>query len=203
VVAAEARTDGAMTNVILYCPHLNRDIRGLLNVIQNPQVWTGAETPKGEDGCLQCHQDIVRWAKAQLLPSVFVMEDDCQFTEHFDYLRWCEAAAWADDHGYDVLVGGCTKTYQERVVAPGLIEVAAFHSAHCIVYLASAYDKVLRTIQPFDVSVGKVGARVVMTWPFVAVQRPTYSGILKQDVDYVPLYQQHEQRLAQKFGLVA
>ncbi len=192
-----------MKNVILYCPHLNRDIRGLLNVIPNPQIWTGAQTPKGEDGCLQCHQAIVRHAQVSLWPSVFVMEDDCQFTGAFDYLRWWEAAVWAGDHGYDVLVGGCTKTYNEKVVAPGLIEVSAFHSAHCIVYLASSYEKVLKTVQPFDVSVGKMGAKVVMTWPFVAVQRPEYSGILKQPVDYRPLYQRHEQQLGQRFGLVA
>ncbi len=192
-----------MNNVIIYCPHLNRDIRGILNAVPMPKIWTGEQTPKGADGCLQCHQAIVQWAKDSLLPSVFVMEDDCQFTEHFDYLRWWEAAAWAEDHHYDVLVGGCTKTYQERVVAPGLIAVKAFHSAHCIVYLSSSYDKVLQTVQPFDVSVGQMGCRVVMTWPFVAVQRPTYSGILQQEVDYVPLYQKHEARLAQKFGLVA
>ncbi len=192
-----------MTSAIIYCPHLNRDIRGLLNAVPMPKIWTGEQTPKGEDGCLQCHQAIVKWAKDSLLPSVFVMEDDCHFTEHFDYLRWWADATWAHEHGYDVLVGGCTRTYKERVVRQGLIEVSAFHSAHCIVYHASAYDRVLKTVQPFDVSVGKVGCRVVMTWPFVAVQRPTYSGILQQDVDYVPLYQQHEQRLAQKLGLVA
>ncbi len=192
-----------MTNVILYCPHLNRDIRGLLNAVPKPRIWTGEPTEKGADGCLQCHQAIVRWAQAEGLPSVFVMEDDCQFTSHFTYARWMDNVRWAQDHDYDVLVGGCTKTYRERVVRRGLIEVKAFHSAHCIVYLESSYDKVLRTVQPFDVSVGEMGCRVVMTWPFVAVQRPTYSGILQQDVDYVPLYQKHEQRLAQKFGLVA
>ncbi len=192
-----------MRNVILYCPHLNRDIRPLLNTVPHPQLWIGEPTPKGEDGCLQCHQAIVRKAKCQQLPAVFVMEDDCQFTAHFNYSKWLEDAAWSEAHGYDVLVGGCTRTYKEKVVRAGLIEVSAFHSAHCIVYLRSSYDKVLRTVQPFDVSVGQMGCRVVMTWPFVAVQRPTYSGILKQDVDYVPLYQQHEQRLAQKLGLVA
>ncbi len=192
-----------MTNVIIYCPHLNRDLRGILNAVPMPMIWTGQPTPKGEDGCLQCHQAIVQWAKDQALPSVFVMEDDCAFTSHFDYARWLEDGAWAQAHGYDVLVGGCTKTYTERVVRKGLIDVSAFHSAHCILYHASSYDRVLTTVQPFDVSVGAVGCRVVMTWPFVAVQRPTYSGILKQDVDYVPLYQQHEHRLARKLRLVA
>ncbi len=192
-----------MNSVILYCPHLNRDIRGLLNVIPHPQIWTGTQTEKGEDGCLQCHQAIVREAKDNHWPMVFVMEDDCAFTEHFTLGKWMMAAFWAQDHEYDVLVGGCTKTYQERLVAPGLIAVSAFHSAHCIVYLASGYDKILKTVQPFDVSVGKMGARVVMTWPFMAIQRPEYSGILKEPVDYRAFYQQHEERLGKRFGLVA
>lgn len=192
-----------MNAAIIYCPHLNRDIRGLLNAVPMPQIWTGEQTEKGEDGCLACHQAIVREAKRLAWPAVFVMEDDCQFTEHFDYERWQDDARWAADHGYDVLVGGCSLTYDEKVVRSGLIEVSAFHSAHCIVYLASSYDAVLRTVQPFDVSVGRSGARVVMTWPFVAVQRPTYSGILKQDVDYRPLYAKHTERLARKLRLVA
>lgn len=192
-----------MRNCILYCPHLNRDIRGLLNAVPMPQIWTGAQTPKGEDGCLQCHQAIVRQAQADGVPSVFVMEDDCAFTPAFNYARWCADAEWAQAHGYDVLVGGCTRTYGERVVRQGLIAVSAFHSAHCIVYLASSYDTILKTVQPFDVSVGKMGARVVITWPFVAVQRPTFSGILQQPVDYVPLYEKHERTLGKQLGLVA
>ena len=137
-----------MKNVILYCPHLNRDIRGLLNAIPCPEIWTGERTERGEDGCLRCHQAIVREAKAQHWPMTFVMEDDCAFTEHFSLEHWMQDVLWAQEHGYDVLVGGCTRTYGERVVRDGLIEVRAFHSAHCIAYLASSYDTILKTVQP-------------------------------------------------------
>jgi hypothetical protein len=191
-----------MKNAIIYCPHLNRDIRGLLNAVPNPQIWTGEPTERGEDGCLQCHQAIVRWAKHQQSTAVFVLEDDAKFTEHFAYGRWLEDAAWAEANGYDVLAGGCTRTYDERVVRDGLIEVSAFHSAHCVVYLQSSYETILRTVQPHDLSIGRLGARCLLAWPFVAVQTPAYSNILKQPVDYVPLYEAHEQRLGHALGLL-
>jgi hypothetical protein len=135
-------------------------------------------------------------------PRLFVMEDDCEFTQHFDYARWCADADWAQAHGYDVLVGGCTRTYDEQVVRSGLLEVRAFHSAHCIVYFESAYAKVLNAVQPYDLSICRdCGCRAVMTWPFVAVQRPSYSGILREDVDYIPYYEMNERMLGQKLGL--
>ncbi len=77
-----------------------------------------------------------------------------------------------------------------------MIEVSAFHSAHCVVYFESGYEKVFKAVQPYDWSLGRdCGMRCVLVHPFVAVQRASYSSILKQDVDYVPLYQQHEAAL--------
>lgn len=244
-----------MRSFIIYCPHLNRDVRGLLNAVPFTRIWTGEKTERGEDGCLQCHQGIVRLARASGWPAVFVMEDDCAFTPHFDYAQWAADVEWAAANRYDVLVGGCVQTYDPVIVRPAgiltdslqtsvekakvwlnalessalegpylpltaeqiiqpqpdapagsggvLVHVSRFHSAHCIAYLESGYDKILRTVQPFDVSVGEQGARIVMTYPFVAVQRPTYSGILQQEVNYVPLYKQYEEHLGRALGLRA
>lgn len=191
-----------MRSAIIYCPHLNRDIRGLLNAIPFPRIWTGAQTARGEDGCLQCHQAIVLYALAHHWPQVFVMEDDCALTEQFYYRRWVEDAAWAEAHGYDVLVGGSTRTYGEKVVRDGLIEVSSFCSAHCVVYLQSSYETILKTVQPHDQSIGRLGAKCLLTWPFVAVQRAVFSGILRQEVDYTPLYEAHEKRLGHALGLL-
>ena len=58
-------------------------------------------------------------------------------------------------------------------------------------------------MQPFDLSLGATcGLRCVLTWPFVAVQRPSFSGILQQPVDYVPLYAAHEKRLGHALGML-
>lgn len=198
-----------MRSEIIYCPHLDRDLRGILAKVPNPRIYTGLPTERGEDGCLESHKAIVRSAQLDEVSAVFVMEDDCEFTEHFCYDRWLRDARWAQEHGYDVLVGGCVQTYDPKVVRLNaqssdsgcMIEVSAFHSAHCIVYFESAYSKIQQTVQPYDVSVGQVGCRVVMTYPFVAVQRPSYSGILRHDVNYVPLYQQYEMHLGRALGL--
>lgn len=195
-----------MKAVILSCAYLKRDVTALKEMVPWADVYLGPKTQKAEDGCLQNHQHVVAEAKRAGFSRLFVMEDDCQFTRYFDFQRWQADADWAQANGYDLLVGGSTRTYHERRVREGLIEVKAFHSAHCLVYFKSSYDKVARTVQPFDLSLGcevtsnfktrYAGCRVVLAFPFVAVQRPVYSGILKRRVNYVPEYATLEARLA-------
>lgn len=196
-------------NIVLYAPHLNRDLRPIVNgCLGDVEIFRGEKTLEGCDGCLQGHQKAVKLALVSDWPAIFVMEDDCQFTDQFDYLRWCETLIWARDHNYDIITGGCVATYGARIVnAPsesgpyGLFEVDKFHSAHCIIYLASSYEKVMLTVQPHDTSIADVGCRQLMTWPFVAVQRPGFSGILQEDRDYTPLYRMHEDWLEQAHQL--
>jgi len=191
-----------MYSVVLHAPHLGRDISPLFRAVPGLQELVGLPTSRGEDGCLEAHKKVVRTAIALGEPRIFVMEDDCGFTPRFDLAKWHADADWAQEQGYDVMAGGCTRTYDEKVVRDGMIEVSAFHSAHCVVYFQSGYEKVLQAIQPFDWSLGRdCGMRCVLTWPFVAVQRPSYSGILRQTVNYVPLYESHESALGSALGL--
>ena len=184
-----------MRAIILHAPHLGRDISSL-QAVPHAEILLGDPTPYGGDGCLEMHKEAVRIAMADGDPQLFVMEDDCQFTSHFSYDRWIADLVWAVMHGYDMVVGGCTRTYGERLVREGMIEVSAFHSAHCVVYFDTAYEKALKAVQPYDISLGRdCGLKIALVHPFVAVQRPSYSGILRQMVDYVPLYRQHEDRL--------
>lgn len=186
-------------NAILYCPHLNRDIRGLLNAVPHPRILTGARTPKGEDGCLEGHKAIIRTAMAEGAERVFAMEDDCQFTEHFTYVDWMQKADWAEAHGYGAMAGGCVMTWDNKKVAEGLIEVTRFCSAHCMMYFERGYKYILEAVQPYDMTLGdclnKVGIKCLVTWPFVAVQRPSYSGILDKNVNYLDNYVSHERTL--------
>ena len=192
-----------MRSVVLYCPHLGRDLSRLHETVPDLLIYEGMPTPKGEDGCLEGHKAIVREAMGLGEPRVFVVEDDCQFTPHFELERWLADADWAETQGYDVMAGGCTRTYDQKVVRNGMIEVSAFHSAHCLVYFASGYEKALNAVQPYDWSLGRdCGMRCALVWPFVAVQRPSYSGILRQDVNYVPFYEGHEAELGTLFGKV-
>ena len=194
-----------MRSVVLFAPHLDRDLCALHEAVPQLVTFVGLPTLRGEDGCLENHKTVIREAAALGEPCVFVMEDDCAFTEHFSFDRWCADATWAQTNGYDVMAGGCTRTYRERVVRWGaspMIEVSAFHSAHCVVYFASGYEKALHAVQPYDMSLGRdCGMRCVLTWPFVAVQKPSFSGILKQQVDYRLLYREHETTLGRALGL--
>jgi hypothetical protein len=199
-----------MRSEIIYCPHLDRDVRGLLARVPNPRIRTGYKTVRGEDGCLESHKAIIRDAQRDGQPYVFVMEDDCAFTPAFDYQLWCGYAEWALQNGFDAVVGGCVLTYDQSIAfrnRPGavgleaMIYVPKFHSAQCIIYLASGYEKALTAEQPWDVDLGQKGVKTVLTYPFVAVQRPVYSGILSKDVDYRNYFQMHQDHLGQMFGL--
>lgn len=186
-----------MRSIVLYAPHLGRDLSGLRAAVPHLEVLTGERTPRGEDGCLESHKAAIRLAIAAGAPRLFVMEDDCEFTRHFSWERWSADADWAEAQGYDVMAGGSTRTYNERWVHPGMLEVSGFHSAHCVVYFASGYEKALNAVQPYDISLGHdCGLRCALVHPFVAVQRASFSGILQQNVNYVPLYEAHERALA-------
>jgi len=195
-----------MRSVILHCPALGRDISVLQAAVPGALVYESPlADPPGQVGGWEAskaaHQAIVAEAQALGESCVFVMEDDCVFSRYFSLERWCDAVDWAESHKYDVLVGGSTRTYREKVVArfdddTALIEVSGFHSSHCVVYLKSGYDKVLRAGAPIDITIGhNEGARCLVTWPFVAVQRPSFSGCEGHVVNYVPLYEQHEYHL--------
>ncbi len=187
-----------MRSVVISCPHLGRDVSALHAAVPGLLTHVGQRTPNGADGCLESHKTIIREAMADDMRRVWVLEDDCELTPAFDLARWTADADWAEANGYDILVGGSTRTYGPRRVRKGLIAVDAFHSAHCVVYLRSGFEKALQAVQPYDLSLGRdCGLRCLLVWPFVAIQRPSFSGILQQDVDYVPLYALHEAALAQ------
>jgi hypothetical protein len=179
-------------SAILYCPHLDRDIRGILAHVPDPMILTGYPTKHGCDGCLDMHQRAVYLAMKNGWPSIFVMEDDCEFTPHFSMAQWEADGEWARRNGYGVITGGSVNTWNPKKVREGLIEVDTFCSAHCVLYLESGYAAAMQATQPYDMTLG----RALLTYPFVAVQKPSFSGILQQSVNYVPDYERHEMALA-------
>lgn len=192
-----------MKSLILYCPHLKRDLSSIRARVPGVELMYGKRTLKGQDGCLRMHKEATRAAREAKVDALFVMEDDCAFTAAFDWERWQQQAAWAKAAGYDVLVGGSIRTDRPRLVAPGLVAVSAFRSAHCLVYFPSSYSKVQAAIQPYDYSLGRdCRVKAVVTVPFVAVQRPSFSGILKKHVDYLPEYRRHETDLYARFPML-
>lgn len=213
-----------MKSYVLYCPHLDRDIRGILSRVPDPEVITGYPTVPGEVGCLEMHKTAVRLAQHKGLPFVFVMEDDCKFTDAFVYSQWETMAAWALEHRFGAVHGGSVRTWNPRLLArlPGyehigeattILQVDRACSAHCMIYTHLGYDAVLTAEQPFDLSIADKGVNPVLVWPFVAIQGkglsgigpPTHGGISTtyhgpQPVDYEGLFAMHEGSLR---GLVA
>lgn len=182
--------------MILHCPELGRDIAPLLARVPDAIVFRSARTPNGHDGCLAGHKAIVRMAIDEGWSGVFLMEDDCQFTPAFSRDQWDADVEWAGRNGYDVVTGGSVSTKNARQVRPGLFAVDRFKSTHCIAYLPPAYDVVRRLVFPIDLMIGRLGARPLVTFPFVALQRPGFSGLLERFIDYTPEYDRHAAHLA-------
>lgn len=183
---------------IVRCAALERDLSGILARVPHAVIEEAPLTPGSHAGCIAGHQAIVRAAQRERWPAVFVIEDDCAFTAMFDLDRWEADAHWAGAHGFDVVAGGCVSTAHPRRVRQGLFAVDRFKSSHCVVYLASAYDVVLRLTEPMDLMIGRLGAKCVVTYPFVAIQQPGYSGIQRRDVDYRAMYIRHEEALGMR-----
>lgn len=172
-----------MNAVLLYCPHLGRNIAPIRAAVPDLQVLEGQPVTPGEAGCLQMHQDAVRLAQAQGWSAVTVIEDDCQFTPAFNWSTWQEACRWAEAQGYGAVVGGTVKAIAPRVArramfgwALDLITVDACCSAHFVTHFARGYRAVLDAAQPFDLSFSAATPTLV-AHPFVAVQAPGRSGI--------------------------
>jgi hypothetical protein len=178
---------------VIYCPHLNRDIRGILKHVHHPRIFTGFPTQRGEDGCLESHKAIIRWARDNDHPAVWVIEDDCEFTPRFNAAQWQADGVWAQANGFGAMTGGVVRTWGAKLARIGLVSVDSFCSAHCMLYLAAndGYTRALAAVQPYDQTLGPA----LVQFPFVAVQAPSFSGILKRDVNYVPDYWAWEDEL--------
>lgn len=178
---------------IVHCPALGRDLSHIRAHVPGVEVVETPLTPRrSHDGCIAGHQAAVRLAKAHGWSEVMVLEDDCIFTDAFSMDRWLSDLSWARSHGYTFLNGGCFSTRHPRLVREGLFAVERFKSSHCVIYLPEAYDLVERLVFPMDVMIGRLGARVVVTHPFVAIQGLSYSGIQRQPANYVAAYARHE-----------
>ncbi len=182
---------------VVHCPSLGRDLTHIRKHVPDVQVLETPRTPFSHDGCIAGHQAAVRQAQAHHWPAVMVLEDDCTFTDAFAWPTWIADVQWAATHGYTVLTGGAWSARNPRWVRDGLYAVDWFKSSHCVVYLADAYPLVAQLRFPMDVMIGKLGARIVLTSPFVAIQASGYSGIQDRLVDDGPGYRRHEARLAQ------
>jgi hypothetical protein len=180
--------------VIVHCRALGRSLESMLRHIPDAIVFDAPQAPQ-HAGCIAGHQYAVRLARQHGWEAVGVLEDDCQFTEHFDTARWLTDLEWARTHGYNVLNGGCVRVANPRLARSGLYAIDRFKSAHCVAYLPAAFPAIDRLIYPMDYMIGRLGTRPLVTVPFVAIQAPGVSGHLFKHTDYAEDYARQEQRL--------
>lgn len=181
--------------VIMTCPSLKRDLSPILARVPGAIGLHTEHLPARHEGLRRGYATVAQMAREHGWPAVFLMEDDCQFTEHFDLARWEADAAWAFLHGYTLLNGGVFSAANPRKVRNGLVAVDRFKSSHCIVVHRSAYDVLERLVYPVDVTMSTLGAKPVVTVPFVAVQGPVHSGHLDRFTDYRAHYSASESKL--------
>lgn len=180
--------------VVVHCAALGRSLDHIRAHVPDVIVFDAPLAPQ-HAGCIAGHQHAVALARRYGWDAVGVLEDDCQFTEAFSGEQWTADVAWARTHGYDMVNGGCIRAANPRLVRSGLVAVDRFKSAHCVAYLPGAFSVVDRLVYPMDYMLGRLGARAVVTVPFVAIQAPGVSGHLGRFTDYASDYAEREQRL--------
>lgn len=73
-------------------------------------------------------------------------------------------------------------------------------TAHFCIFPNTSYDKVIEAIKNSEdhldlIYVGNDNIRIFCTYPFIAIQAPSYSDILKRDVKYNGLFSSSEEIL--------
>jgi len=152
-------------------------------------VVNGIRDDNGARGCLLSHQFIIRTAKQRNLPYVWVIEDDCQFIVSNGVL-----ATYARDivrfvHNVGI-VNGCGNLNDPDVSivakSDGMtyLRSPSIGTTHCVIYGVSCYDKMLSYDDTHIADVITNECNMVFTYPYLAIQLPSYSDIEKKDVVY-------------------
>jgi hypothetical protein len=188
-----------------------------INLDKQPQKWndtvkefanTGIQLErfsailheKGWIGCGESHLAVIRIAMERGLPWVLVVEDDCMLSEDFNE-RWpaIRKALWDSRDSWDIFLGGPSHIQGPASLRPnGLIEIENAYSTHFFVMNASAYARTLAWSPekhgPIDVYYSD-SFQIVTAKPLIAIQRPSYSDILEEEVNRNILFGESEEKL--------
>lgn len=179
------------------------------------QRVSAVEASPGWVGCAMSHIKIIEEAKARGDPHVLIWEDDCiprkrngEYTNVQVIKRmWAEAVQKlsANPGRWDIVLGASSQiaeeTRQDPVLSGNLVKLFPIRrgfTTHWTLYNASIYDYILawkdEKSEPIDVYMYKK-ARVFVTYPFLAEQRPGHSLIENGDRDYAQLFDNAERKL--------
>lgn len=134
------------------------------------RIWDPVECPESVIQSINLsHKQIIRWAKENDLPEVFVLEDDCQFTAPGAWNRFLEDMP---PFPFDIYLGG---TYGLSKPITGKTD--QINGFHCYVMRKRFYDTFLSVPDDrhIDTALDRLGLFYV-EYPFIAIQRPGWSS---------------------------
>lgn len=149
-------------------------------------------------GCSTSQRLIIQRAVDENMPAVWIMEDDCVLTPHFNLDDWLATLEAARLHNVQIVVGGSANgLVPSKCPVPHLVAVEQFSSCHCWVAFQPVYDQVLAVnpATPIDVAVSAIKVKKAVRVPFIALQAPSYSSIELSFKDYSPWFKAAEERL--------
>jgi len=185
----------------VFCIHLPHRIDRMANIKKlrknypslNIQIFEGIRDENGARGCLRSHRALIRMAKEQGRPYIWVIEDDCVFTLNNGALATLARTIITHLNNPNVdIVNGCGNLdkYELTSIVPnnGMFFLGSpiVLTAHCIFYSSSCYDKMLSLPDTtiLDGQEGTNSCKMAFTYPYLATQLPSFSDIENKDVSY-------------------
>jgi hypothetical protein len=157
------------------------------------RIFEGILDENGARGCLRSHQALIRMAKEQKRPYIWVIEDDCRFTLTNGALATHARTIISHLGSSKVdIVNGCGNLgeYVINSVVPAsgifFLKSPVLTTTHCMFYSSACYDRMLALPDTtiLDGSKGTNSCNMVYTFPFLGTQIPSFSDIEEKDVYY-------------------
>jgi len=178
-----------------------KEIQTLFSQWPSLERISAIEESPGWKGCAKSHLKCIRLAKEKHYPWVLILEDDCVVKpDSLDRFREVLPVLWERRSEWDIFLGGCTsvKNIKCMEVNPPLFSVRGRTTHFCLINM-EAYDKILKgynLTKDIDIFYEE-SIRLWCTVPYIAVQKPGKSDILKNDVDYLDQFADSEQKLTE------
>jgi hypothetical protein len=140
-------------------------------------------------------QGIVRQAKEEGAGNVLIVEDDCVFTDEFDQVVGAATVEMKEmSADWDILYYGANHSPADTFqMSPHVLRVFGSLTTHCFGVRNTAYDAIL-DLRPTDMIDALIARELhpwlytLAIWPNVALQKPGFSTIWNQYVDYTTVF---------------
>lgn len=167
-----------------------------LNKMKEPEVFTAHKDDNGAKGAFMTFMDVFHYCFVQQFNRVAIFEDDAQFVVNTEILSKTVEGALNDLNGksFDIIYLG-VNTHQpfEKFEGKNILKVNNGFALHGAIYSKEGIVKILKKIspvwenKPIDVLIAEhiqSENKCYCTYPLLVTQRPSYSDIEEDDVNY-------------------